>query len=87
MTRAIFEAQSKDDLKHFVALARKQGIAVKYLRISLRENPKDIAWKKGEAAIKRIQKQSLARGLDKMSDIEIAREIAAAKKESRAKIL
>lgn len=37
MTRAVFEAETKGDLKHFVALARKQGISVKYLRVSLNE--------------------------------------------------
>jgi hypothetical protein len=31
MTSAIFEAKEKDDLKYFVALARKQGIVVRYL--------------------------------------------------------
>ena len=38
MTRAVFEADTKDDLKYFVALARRQGITVKYLRVSLDAN-------------------------------------------------
>jgi hypothetical protein len=38
MTRAIFEAETKDDLKYFVALARRQGITVRYSRVLLNTN-------------------------------------------------
>ena len=62
MTRAVFEAKTKDDLKYFVALARRQGIVVKYLRVSLVNNPK-------------IQKQYLSKSsdtyLDKINKAEI----------------
>jgi hypothetical protein len=40
MAKAIFEAEKKEDLKYFVALARKQGISVKYLRVSTEKQRK-----------------------------------------------
>ena len=41
MTSAIFEAKEKDDLKYFVALARKQGIVVRYLNRQNKTADKD----------------------------------------------
>lgn len=54
MTRAVFEAKTKDDLKYFVALARRQGIAVKYLRVSLN----DVSSKEANI-VRRMKRQSL----------------------------